>query len=451
MEMPDDESPASPAPFMFSPSGRISLPIPNGLSPFPGRTMGSPSASKAAMAKVDTFFEALVNLTLPTPENKDDKSESAPKAHPRLIYIRDFPTLAPSSSTWYASLLAAAKQRRRAGSPVTIILGMTPPVTPPMVEPPPSSGHPNLMNLLMNRSATQQPGPGAKPDSHGDWDEGEAADIAREKRLKSRLRKWEKSSSDLSDEFPVASQSGRERGPGGANIIVIGSSDVPVPPLGMGVSMSESAGPEDSMFFRSSIIVPRTRSVQEERETRIARRREINELTMRMGIGAVGGIIESTPAQAAFAKTSSISAQISATAASQAVPMKPLWEDWGNTVEVWSNVRKIADATIGRIMAAQGLQGAKNPTEPTAVPWAAVQAAWTSYHAMVDVRKSWLKSAMGHGAVVEDSTDGKEGGLAKLGSALDPVVEALKNDPDLDTHEERLLPCIVNSGAPSTH
>lgn len=435
---------------MFAAPSKMSLALPKTL-PFPFPSRVSPSSTrKPGPSKLDIFFEALVNMPVPPSQETSQAPSIDGKTRPRLIYIRDFPTLARSSSVWYPSLLSAAKQRRRSrnvnASPVTIIFGMTPPVSPPANEN--SSGPSNLMSLLMNRnSSTSQVASSRKQEHASDWGESEAADIAREKRLRSRLRKWEKSAAGYHDELPslsVQSEDG-ENGSSGTRIIMIGTPE-PSSPGPLGVGIMESAEENASQFFRSTILVPRSRSLTEERESRIARRRQINELTMRMGVGAVGGLMEPKAASEVLWGSPEAATEVSL-GASPASSIKPLWEDWGQKVEVWSNVRKIADRAMGSVMVRQRaltVGQANLSLESMPVPWSAVQEAWISYHSMITARKTWLKEAIGH-LPLDDAVEKKDD-LANAGSATDKVVEAVKNDPDLDQHEARLLPCIVDSG-----
>jgi len=437
------------SPFMFAAPTQMSISIPKVLSSIQGRTLITPASRKPpSPSKLESFFETLVNMPFPTQGND---STTAMKNRPRLIYIRDFPTLAPSASVWYPALLAAVRQRRGmlgrssnlTASPVTIIFGMTPPITPPLGAG--SSGSSNsLMSILMNRnsSPSSQVAVGSKHEHTNDWTESEVAEIAREKRLRSRLRKWERNATALHDEFsplPTKQDNGDDSSP---DIIVIGGPGSPeMPPmLGMplGLEFGRDRGPQ---FFRSSIIVPKSRSIADERETRIARRREINELTMRMGVGTVGGLVEDAPAQSVFAAPENDAKES---------PDRSLWEGWGNKIEVWSNVRKIADRAIGSVMSTQrSLSHQEKVTLlPTVVPWSAVHAAWTSYHSVIDPRKHWLRDVIGHTSLSDDLPEGADS-LVSAGSGADKEVENVKNDPDLDQHETRLLPCIVDSRKPS--
>lgn len=439
---------------MFATPTRISLAIPKILSSTLNRGLLTPNTRKSpSPSKLESFFEALVNLPIPP---KNGESLSSTMSRPRLIYIRDFPTLAPTSSIWYPPLLAAVRQRRRrilsrtsniSSSSVAIVFGMTPPVTHPSGNSSGSSS--NLINLLTNRAASSSQLPlGGKNEHTYDWGESEAAEIAREKRLRSRLRKWEKNAASLHEEFPSLPSAAEAEISSKSNIIVVGGPDSPMPmPPMFGVDDSEPPPDPNSQFFRSTILVPRSRSTGKERESRVARRREINELTMRMGVGAIGGVIETDPASDHFLPSeSNPDATISEEAPTKPPSSNSIWEDWGNKVELWSDVRKISDRAMGSIMASRIVspEREKPALTSTVVPWSAILKAWKSSHTMAEARKSWLKETMGAHPVGDDVSGEKEK-LVNAGSGADKVVETIRNDPELDPHEARLLPCIVDS------
>lgn len=430
--------------------------------PFPAiqnRPLVTPNSRKAPPpSKLDAFFETLVNLSFPIEDTEDPSTPSGNR--PRLIYIRDFPTLAPSSSLWYPPLLAAVRQRRRrllsrasnaTSSPVTIIFGMTPPVAPTWNSSSAGPSNSSLMNFLMNRSSASSPATfGTKPEQVHDWSESEAAEAAREKRLRLRLKKWEKSATALQDEFPRLTSPQEAEPPGPILLIGGGEAQMTLPSLlGMPLGLESGSDTVDmtSKFFRSSILVPRNRSPSQEREARVARRREINELTIRMGVGAVGGVVDPEPASSAL---QSIDVPVNQTSdASPTTHSDSVWEDWGNRIQAWSNVRKIADRAMGSVMVLQqALKNQENLTlASTVVPWSAIQTAWKSYYSLSDNRKNWLKETIGAVPPNDDALDG----LLNAGSESDKVLESVKNDPDLDQHEARLLPCIVDSGKRVRH
>lgn len=269
----------------------------------------------------------------------------------------------------------------------------------------------------------------AKMDLANDFSESDNAQTAREKRLRARLRKWDKDPAALQAEFPKLRNrvEGQEQ-PRLPGIILVGGPNDSAsndPGVSLGVSADYPQEGKGAQFFRSTVLVPRWRSVFDECLIRMARRREINELTMRMGIGATGGVAESSPA---FPK-------------GQDVLPPPMWEGWSNKLESWSNVRHVSDRAIGSVIVQQsGLKFEEKPS--TLVPWTAVQSAWMACDQSSTTRALWLKETFGDKLDTQGDPDDK---TPAPGSASDEVVKNLKNDPDLDPYETRLLPCIVDA------
>jgi hypothetical protein len=332
---------------------------------------------------------------------------------------------------------------------MTIVFGMTPSLTSPASYGPPNDG---LMSLLTSRNpSTAQISPEPKT-RRSDWGEGETAEKAREKRLRDRLKKWEKGDAALHDEFPKLSvtlegESSEEK----PDIILMGGSHgMPsfAPLLNAGLHGSHNGRTDtetEASFFRISIVVPSVRSTVEERAVRVARRREINELTMRMGIGAAGGTLEDQTASTIHTAPSI------ATGTSDLSDTPPqsnhlrMWEDWGNKVEVWANVRRIADRAIGNTLSV-GSNLERATLDSTEVLWSAVHKAWDTHWSSMDLRKSWLRGVTSPHSIIREH-DQNEGGNEEQQIKPDEVIEKIKHDSDLDAHEQRLLPCIVDSGA----
>lgn len=449
--MTEDEN-DSDEDFEFSPPQQMTLTL---LAPSSsqGRALLASSPRRNAIpSKAKVFFDAVINTPSPNPDTDEDSSSLA-RNRPRIVYIRDFPTLGPSSSIWYPHLLSSVQQRRRGPisrpssavpNPMTIIFGMTPPLTPPIHSSSsgPSSG---LLSLLMSRGATSSQVSSPSKHHNSDWSEGEAAEKAREGRLRNRLKKWEKGNLILHEEFPrlFPTPEGDVGGSHRPEVIVIGGNGMPPPSLLSGGTAvaSGSAGPEAILpFFRESILVPNTRSPSQERETRIQRRREINELSMRMGVGAVGGSIESTSAALVLGNLPSNKEP-------SADEPERMWDRWGSKIEVWRNVRKIADRAVGNVMSARaaGFKVEKVTLDSTVVPWSAVNMAWIANRSVQDKRKLWTKDSSLTKSIQEEAED-----EADTKSGTDPVTERVKNDTELDTYEQRLLPCIVDSASMST-
>ncbi|KAF9456772.1 hypothetical protein BDZ94DRAFT_1203813 [Collybia nuda] len=452
--LPDEDDESDSHSQFFSPPQQMTLTV---MTPptVQGRAILT-SSRRAPPNKVKVFFDALVNIP-----PKLDPSSSSPsaKSKPRLVYIRDFPTLAPVSSAWYPPLLSAVRERRRGpisrpsspvGNPITIIFGITPPLTPPVNQGPPNNG---LMNILMSRSSTISVSGGVGAGNF-DWGEGESAEKARERRLRDRLKKWEKGDTALYEDLPRLSNAREdENATERPEIIVIGGNNgvTGFPPMiGAGAppsSNGQSESSNNSPFFRTSTLIPSLRSPVEEQKTRMARRREINELTLRMGIGAAGGvlsqeggqIVHSTDLHNAGLSYGTMEGTVSETDGAH------MWGDWGTHVEVWSNVRQIADRAIGSTLSAAAVSSSPEDItlDPTAVSWSVVHKAWAAHRSSKDLRKSWLKDSSSYGKATKEHGEAKEN-TREDQDKVDEVIERVRNE-DLDPHEQRLLSCIVDS------
>jgi hypothetical protein len=470
--------------------GRLTLQLVTpGVSSRSGRAVvASARRPNTSMSKVKTFFDELINMT-PTAihgQSEDSPGEggasTSTSAHnrrpPRIIYIRDFPTLAPSSASWYPALLAAVRSRRQGPmarqsapvhSPTTIVFGITPSIVSPLStgshDGP--SGSRGLVNMLMSRSNVNQ-GPSGTKHSKTDYGESDSSEKARERRLRDRLRRWERGDPTLHEELPrlVSSSEGEEGSGVGPNVVIMGGAGNELQPVLPSVlanalgsrmaSRSSVNGAEDdrpSKFYRTSIIVPGTRSRASERASRISRRREINELTMRMGVAAVGGVLPKLEEKLDDADMHQMG-NASEEAEGEADHHTPdpaamrMWEDWGRRVEVWTNVRKIADRAVGKVIAAKTNQSSstsltfwqKQGLDAVTVDWDTVFEAWTVHKASRDMRKAWIQHSSGK--VIGETA---EGDSTKPETQIDEVIERVRRDPELDQHEQRLLGCIVDT------
>lgn len=410
------------------------------------------------MGKLRAFFDELINVNAPIVEGATEPRSRSP----RIIYIRDFHTLASSSSVWYPALLAAVRARRqgplaRQSSPVfnptTIVFGITPSIIPPSSEPHHGGGGPGLLNLLMSKQNMSQ-GISGPRSSKSEYSEDSFSEKARERRLRERLRKWERGDRSLHEELPRLTFSNEEdtSGPSpDSKVVVVGGGNQPFPGLSPLVqalqnrfgSNGESASDseQNSQFFRTSILVPTARLPVLEKACRMDRRREINELTMRMGVAAVGGTLDKlspTPDEADVVKEEGLPV-VDPSA-------RRMWDEWGRTIELWANVRKIADRAVGKVIAANAKAEStstrvpKLNLDPTPVQWDVVYEAWTVFKAARDMRKAWIQQSSGK---TPQEPDEEESEAAPV--ETDEVVERVKRDPDLDQHEQRLLGCIVDT------
>ncbi|KIK98855.1 hypothetical protein PAXRUDRAFT_823407 [Paxillus rubicundulus Ve08.2h10] len=513
-----------------------------------------PSRSAAPPSRIRAFFDDLINMPSPSPSSS--KSSQPQPVRPRLIYIRDFPTLAPTAPTWYPHLLGAVRARRtgpmRPPSPVacpmTIVCGVTPPLIGSSGTPPGSSFMPVGGQLPSGSGLT---GGSVSPSSHrrhvvrptsgtpssssssasattpaqpSEWGEDDHAMRAREKRIRERLRRWERSGDvalleDVPRLFltspygahPFSSGWGNSNPQTSTSTMASPDFDTPRPPifllgggaspmldmLGSGQGEAEDANPAgggaaaQGKFFRASVILPNARDLGAERRCRMARRREVNGLAMRMGVGGIGGVLETESRTGAFDSSVAtedvevifegeakqvengtepaygereVDAELvgSSAGAEERLVEHEMWEDWSTRLEPWSSIRQIADRAVGSVVSSSVLSPAASKTpstslEPTSVSWSAIHRAWAAQRSSCDLRRAWSKDARVHALRERQLEDGTEDELDALQREndegrrqLDEVVERIKQDDDLDPHEKRLLGCIVDPATLST-
>lgn len=213
------------------------------------------------MGKLRAFFDELINVNAPIVEGVTEPRSRLP----RIIYIRDFPTLAPSSSVWYPALLAAVRARRqgplaRQSSPVfnptTIVFGITPSIIPPPAEPHHGGGDPGLLNLLMSKQNMSQGISGTRS-SKPEYSEDGFSEKARERRLRERLRKWERGDRSLHEEFPRLTFSNEEdtSGPSpDSKVVVVGGGNQPFPGLSPLVQALQNRFGKETIVRTESIV-----------------------------------------------------------------------------------------------------------------------------------------------------------------------------------------------------
>ncbi|KAL5529240.1 hypothetical protein ACEPAG_5225 [Sanghuangporus baumii] len=434
------------------------------MSPPGGRSSRqalSTPTTRSPMSKTKSFFEELIN----TPSPKDAEAVAQGKRRSRLIYIRDYPTLAPTASTWYPPLLAAVRQRRqgpiaRSTSPVanstTIVFGMTPPLVQPSA--PSYSGGPGLLGLL-NAWQSAPPVLSHPPRSgKSDYGEGEYAEKARERRLRDRLRKWERDEPAFYDEMPRSPYAGEtmQEGNERPGFVLVGSpfSNLPTGPPGNLLSALQNRAnghgddsEDNSQFFRLSVLVPSIRNHGMERQSRTSRRREINELTMRMALHAIGGNVETRFALPEPPMDAESTSETNNKADQEFHNVVKMWEEWGRSVEAWKNVKDIADRAVATVVA-QDMPHSKPSLDTTTVPWSAVVSAWAARSSIRETRKAWLQESAGKGVkhILADDLDDESSPIRES----DEVIQRVKEDADLTSHEQRLLGCIVDAASMTT-
>jgi hypothetical protein len=380
---------------------------------------------------------------------------------PRLIYVRDFPTLSSSWGSLHPSLLSAVRQRRQGSSltaspvvnPTVIIFGITPTIFPPSSTLSLPPGPQGMMNMLTSRSNQATPGVATSRPGKSDWGEEEHAEKAREWRLRERLRKWERGDQALQSELPkfltgppVEDESGI---PGQLNAGLSGGPGGGIPLSSLVGQFFGASGHRPSMqaassnsstspgFMRISILVPASRSLSREKASRMGWRREINELTMRMAVGSIGGLLEKRSAASVF------SAPSERAGSSDSANTARMWDDWGNKIEVWTTVKQIGDQAVGHIISSSFPEPVRSSPSSIPISWVAVCNAWADQRASHDRRKTWTQQSSNRPARADQHD--KDLDIEKE-RHVDDIVETVKHDPYLDAHEQRLLGCIVDSG-----
>ncbi|KAG8217811.1 hypothetical protein J3R82DRAFT_5975 [Butyriboletus roseoflavus] len=525
----------------------------------------APSRSSPTPSRIKAFFDELINM--PSPSSSE--SSQPQRIRPRIVYIRDFPTLAPTAPTWYPHLLSAVRARRTGpiarpsypvACPMTIVCGVTPPLVGPSsfvlsafpgsfsmpvgAQAPSSSDSVSRRRRHTARSSsgisTSSAGPNISAtylQSSSEWGEDDYATRTREKRLRERLRRWERNGdAALLEDVPrLFASSPPGYSPlisGGTNgssqaitqpappyapadfdaprqpILLLGGGSPPfLDMLGSGLGDSEdgNVGGTSGKFFRASVILPSSRNQGAERKCRMTRRREVNELAMRLGVGGIGGVLEAGTKDVAdsasaggieagaevdqIAKDSEpnygeLEADAEIIGSSADAEHQPdidassstglqhpeeheMWEDWSTRVEPWSSIRQIADRAVGIVVSSSIISPAVSPSttsktfgatlESTPVPWSAIHRAWAAQRSSRDLRRAWSKDArvrVPRESQPEDATEDELDALeledGEEGRLIDEVVEKVKQDEDLDPHEKRLLGCIVDPATLST-
>ncbi|KZO95693.1 AAA-domain-containing protein [Calocera viscosa TUFC12733] len=441
----------------------ISIPATMHFSTLPRSKISSAaSATRGPQAAMRKFFDEIVNL-LPAAEGElTPASGGTPPAvpsKPRIIYVRDFGLLAPTSHHWYPQLLASVRARRSGPigrpsqpppNPTVILFGCTPPLLPQLHITPASAGS-GLLGMLMGQSRA----PGGVVRVEG-YDEDDVR--GREKRLRERLAGWERNEPLwLSTELPMFGGSpppttGRA-GAGGAGAlaepygILLSGGLVGLPQRIGGIgdhsefvatpssAADDAGGASDARtappYFRALTVLPSARDPALETETRLARRREINMLAMRMAVGAVGGVLPDLELEG------------------QELEAEEVWKEWGRRVEPWSVIRGVASRAVGGVVAEQVQAGAASTSsagststlDPTPIPWTAVLDAWTAQRTSHTARKAWLDSVRAASVLPPEADEPLVDAEAERG---DEVIERVRRSEDLEESEQRLLGCIVD-------
>ncbi|KAG8712790.1 hypothetical protein FRC08_014106 [Ceratobasidium sp. 394] len=194
-------------------------------------------------------------------------------------------------------------------------------------------------------------------------------------------------------------------------------------------SESESSKKDDSNherkldgYFRVCIVAPATRSSKLERAAREKRRRELNELMLRMMVGAKGG-------------------EIGSGAAPESEEDGDLVKGWAERLVESDALKDVVDRALGMAMLADLEQG-EEEQEKVLVSWAQLQDSWKAKHSGDEERKAWTAA---DGSDDEGSDEEKKKEDEEEKPPVDEVIEKVKA-ADLDEYEQRLVGCIVDVG-----
>ncbi|KAJ8489721.1 hypothetical protein ONZ51_g2781 [Trametes cubensis] len=453
----EDDYDESSSPYVLSP---MTVHVMTAVPRRPGRSLEP--ARSTPTAKLRGFFDEIINIRSASPPlGEGEAPPSPPQRRPRIIYVRDYPTLAASSSTWYPALLAAVRQRRQGAisrpsspvvNPTAIVFGVTPSFMVPEGSSTTSPSGLQGLNLVSSRP-TEGPSSSAAAKSHKfEYGEDSSSEKAREKRVQRRLKRWARGNSeDLPRLHSVNEDNNDSDGTRGRpNVVVLGQGGFSGLSPFIGSSFSRAlagrsqGSPESDNrlgFFRTSLVFPTLRSLPMERDSRMNRRREINQLVMRMAVAQIGGALGELD-EIPETDTAALDSEDHDRAKAQ------LWEHWGHTVEVWPNVQRIADRAVGSVVAAkQAYLPSNRSLEPTPVPWSAVFDAWAADRSTQDMWKTLL-STPPSGKVHRENEE--ERAEVEDEANVDEIIEKLKRNPDLDEHEQRLLGCIVDTASITT-
>ena len=422
--------------------------------------MSGNAPSKGSMVKAKTFFDMCINV-----QASNDTGSSSVTLRPRIVYIRDFQTLSSSWASLHPALLTAVRHRRQGAlsrttspvdSPTVIVFGITPTIFPTSSTPSSPPGPQGMMKMLTSRSGQPTPGVATSRAGKSDWGEEDHAEKAREWRLRERLRKWERGDHALQSElpnFPTAPVEDDSGSPGQHNVVYVGGPGGGNPLLnplfgGGGLRSSTHAprsnAPASSGFLRTSILVPASRSLLREKASRIGRRREINELTMRMAVGSVGGLLDTRSAASVFSASSEPAPP---TESGNSAKGTKMWDDWGNKIEVWTTVKLIGDQAVGSVISSSLPESVRSALSSVPISWVDVCSAWADQRASQDLRKAWIQQSSNRLAGEDQQDRNKDN---ERDREVDDIVETVKHDPYLEGHEQRLLGCIVDSGELAT-
>ncbi|KIO28158.1 hypothetical protein M407DRAFT_231109 [Tulasnella calospora MUT 4182] len=494
---PTDEEGSPAFQMMSAPSLSIQMPAIS-LGPFGDGMMLRPSRGSSMSkrrtdrTKMRYFFDALLHAPSAPPEEGERRSYS----RTRLIYIRDFEFLAASGASWYPQLLRSIQQLRQGNDPsgdvvnqVAVVFGLSPAL---VMYRQPDSTSPATAAL----SSHQQTNPTPSEQDHGklnepdralrSTDEEEGAKL-RERGIKSWLKDWDHYGEEaIRDELPwfdpfnieAASRGGnlaKTFGGVGDGVRVMGS--IPnMPDLRDQISRmiravrgdppaAESSEDDDSQYFSVSAVMPTVRQPELEASERLHRRKEINQLSFRMVLRNMGGIVpgqvdEYVLPKRIYSKDTTAADELEKVEGDfESTDLTQLmFSEWESSLIDRETLREVAVRALGQSMATRVAEvpmksegstlndSAEEGTSGlTTVTWSGVALAWRQWFLHERQRKEWIAHQRRKSAPNKESRTGDQDPTDDAGPEIDEVIERVKSDPSLDTHEKRLLSCIVDT------
>ncbi len=397
----------------------------------------------SSLQQMKAFFDEIINIGQPvsteiTAEGSDLRKH--PQAHPRLIYVKDFTLIASQPSSWYPALLAAVRNRRQNGGfrptspisqPTTIIFG----ITPPLIDQPnqPLTRLPSARSVVAMFSGS--PSSTAKLPRPESWSEGDSN--SRERRLRERLRMWQKGENWLRGELPYFGEASlhpkrpkilrvsnlRPFMDGGIYSIPMGTnSRLNTPHVNSGVASKDG-------YFRVVGLVPASRDHTMEATGRYSRRLQYNEAAFKMAVADAGGLLQGHTV-------------LSSDSADTEPSISALTVAWTQSLEPWKVLKAAADAVVGSKLSSVGIQPSDS-LRPLVVTWSDVERTMAGETDVQQLKKSWIEDSA---PALTNEENMKTSGNNVGTSDVDEVLESVKRDQDLDQHEQRLLGCIVDPG-----
>lgn len=351
--------------------------------------------------------------------------------------------------------------------PTVIILGSTPPLSE-LPQSPPHSRPPSRILSLLAAAGRIPPTPKA-PIQEQSWTENDRR--SRERRLRERLRRWQKGHEGLLEDMPLfvpmASFSNGQTVGRRAPEISLGGNVIAIPfgrPAGDGPSGDSPTMPAEG-YFRVVGLVPSSRNESLERHGRMAKRLKSNELALKLAVSESGGLltghpeasfqsaaslIEASPTAVTDGQSQGSSGSSAITLAEHSVP-RPLSfvDSCLLTLKSWKELKAVADAVVGAVLSTsaseRGLQALDSSIEPTTVTWEQVSRSVESSAESNSLKNAWVERTSDTRDLDDNITAGAED-LPESALEVDEIVEAVRKDPDLDVYEQRLLGCIVDRG-----